>query len=144
MMKAGSLAFLRIACGMLLVIWGLIKLGAPDAAIHVSDKYYFGLFSADALQRPLGAAEALLGFLVVIGLMRPITLPLQALVLGFGALAIWRYLLDPLGLFLLTEETRQVLFFPSLGIAAASLVLLAFQKEDRFAMDTLFRNKSRL
>ncbi len=86
---------------MLLIIWGLIKLGAPDAAIHVSDKYYFGLFSSGALQRPLGAAEALLGLLVVLGLLRRFTLPLQALVLVFGALAIWRYLLDPLGLYLL-------------------------------------------
>lgn len=140
-MKAGSLAFLRIACGLLLIIWGLIKLGAPEAAIRVSNKYYLGLFSADALQRPLGAAEALLGLLVVLGLFRKITLPLQALVLGFGALAIWKYLLDPLGLYLLTEETRQVLFFPSLGIAAASLVLLAFRAEDRFALDTVFAKK---
>lgn len=141
-MKAASLAFLRIACGLLLVIWGLIKLGAPEAAIGVSDKYYFGLVSAEVLQRPLGGAEALLGLLVVLGLFRKITLPLQALVLGFGALAIWRYLLDPLGQYLLTEDTRQVLFFPSLGIAAASLVLLAFQKDDRFALDALFGKKA--
>ena len=141
-MKAGSLAFLRIACGLLLVIWGLIKLGAPEAAIRVSDKYYFSVFSADALQRPLGAAEAILGLLVVLGLFRKITLPLQALVLVFGALAIWQYLLDPLGQYLLTEDTRQVLFFPSLGIAAACLVLLAFLNEDRFALDTLLGGKS--
>ena len=141
-MKAGSLAFLRIACGLLLVIWGLIKLGAPEAAIRVSDKYYFSVFSADALQRPLGAAEAILGLLVVLGLFRKITLPLQALVLIFGALAIWQYLLDPLGQYLLTEDTRQVLFFPSLGIAAASLVLLAFRNEDRLALDTLLGGKS--
>lgn len=135
------MAFLRIACGMLLIIWGLIKLGAPDAAIQVSDTYYFGLFSSGALQQPLGAAEALLGLLVVLGLLRRFTLPLQALVLVFGALAIWRYLLDPLGQYLLNEQTRQVLFFPSLGIAAASLVLLAFRAEDRFALDTLFQKK---
>lgn len=142
-MKAASLAFLRIACGLLLVVWGLIKLGAPDAAIGVSEKYYFGLVSAKALQQPLGVAEALLGLLVVLGLFRKISLPLQALVLGFGALAIWRYLLDPLGQYLLTEETSQVLFFPSLGIAAATLVLIAFQGDDRFALDAVFRKKSR-
>ena len=90
---------------------------------------------------PLGIAEALLGALVVIGLFRPLVLPVQAIVLVVSALAIWRYLLDPFGLYLLTEETRQILFFPSLGMAAASLVSWAFCDEDRFALDRLFARK---
>jgi putative oxidoreductase len=140
-MKAASLAFLRVSTGLLLIIWGLIKVAAPDAAIHVSDTYYAGMLSMQSLQTPLGVAEAVLGLLVVLGLFRPIVLPLQALVLVVGAAAIWRYLLDPLGLYLLTEETRQVLFFPSLGIAAASLVSWAFCDEDRFVLDRLLFRK---
>jgi len=141
-MKAASIAFLRISLGLLLILWGAIKLGSPEAGVHVSDTYYFGLLSADALQRPLGGAEALLGLLVVLGLFRPITLPAQAFVLGLGAAAIWKYIADPLGLYLLDEETRQVLFFPSLGTFAASLVCWVFCDEDRFALDRVFSRKA--
>lgn len=136
-MKALSLASLRAATGLLLCVWGVIKIAAPEAAVNVSDTYYLGLLSAGALQRPLGIAEVALGMLVVLGLFRRITLPLQAVVLVVGALAIWRYLLDPLGLYLLDEGSRQVLFFPSLAMAAASILLVAFQDEDRFALDRL-------
>lgn len=140
-MKAAALAFLRVSTGLLLVLWGLIKVAAPEAAIHVSDTYYSGVLSLQSLQMPLGIAEALLGALVVLGLFRPLVLPVQAIVLVVSALAIWRYLLDPFGLYLLTEETRQILFFPSLGMAAASLVSWAFCDEDRFALDRLFARK---
>ena len=140
-MKAAALAFLRVSTGLLLVLWGLIKVAAPEAAIHVSDTYYSGLLSLGSLQMPLGIAEALLGALVVLGLFRPLVLPAQALVLVVSALAIWRYLLDPFGLYLLTEETRQILFFPSLAMAAASLVSWAFRDEDRYALDRLFARK---
>ena len=140
-MKAFTLAFLRVATGLLLVLWGIIKIGSPQAGVHVSDEHYLGLLSHEALQRPMGVAEAFLGILVVLGLFRRVALPVQAVVLVVGALAIWRYLLDPLGLYLLNAESRQVLFFPSLGMAAASLLLLAFQEEDLFALDRLLRRR---
>lgn len=141
-MKALTLAFLRIATGLLLVLWGLIKIGSPEAGTQVSDKYYLGLLSNEGLQRPMGIAEALLGGLIVLGLFRRIALPIQAIILVGGAAAIWRYLLDPLGLYLLDAETRQVLFFPSLGMAAASLVLLAFQDEDKYSLDRIVTRRT--
>lgn len=82
------------------------------------------------------------GGLVAIGLFRRVTLPIQAIVLVAGAAAIWRYLLDPLGLYLLDAESRQVLFFPSLGMAAASLLLLAFQDEDKYSLDRILKGRS--
>lgn len=136
-MKSASLAGLRISTGLLLIIWGLIRVGAPDMGAHVSDKYYAGLGAAHAVQVAWGVALLILGFLVVIGLFRRYVLPAQAVVLVTGAFAIWKYLLDPLGLYLLTRETSQVLFFPSLGIAFATLVLIAFRDEDHFAVDAL-------
>ena len=72
--------------------------------------------------------------LVILGIFRQIVYPLQALVLGAGAMAIWKYLLDPLGLYLLTEETRQVLFFPSSTVFAASIILLAFKDYDTLSL----------
>lgn len=137
-MKGIVLFLLRVTTGGLLIIWGLIKAMAPGAAQAVSDKYYAGYLSADALQFPLGAAQVILGLLVILGVMRSIVYPIQALVLGAGALAIWQYLVDPLGLYLLTAETRQVLFFPSSTVFIAALVLLAFKRDDVIAVDTLF------
>ncbi|MEM9495679.1 MAG: hypothetical protein AAGA09_06710 [Pseudomonadota bacterium] len=136
-MRALLLLALRITTGALLIIWGVLKIAAPEATIGVSDKYYGGLLSAENIQFGLGAAQAALGGFVILGLFRVITYPLQALVLTAGALAIWQYLVDPLGLYLLTEETRKILFFPSSTVAVASLIMLAFKSEDAFSLDRL-------
>ena len=137
-MKAVLLLLLRITTGALLVIWGLIKVEAPEAAIRVSEKYYGGLISAEMLQPILGWSQIALGAFVILGLMRVIAYPLQAVVLVVGAAAIWKYLADPLGMYLLDEESRQVLFFPSSTVAVASLIMLAFRSDDTIALDRLF------
>lgn len=134
-MKAISLLLLRITTGLLLVIWGSIKIGAPDAAIGVSNKYYDGLLSAVDLQTALGAGEIALGALVILGLLRAISYTLQFLVLALGAAAIWEYIADPLGLYLMTRETAQVLFFPSTTVVVAALILLVFRNEDTITLD---------
>ena len=76
---------------------------------------------------------------MVVGLFRRISYPLQALILVPGALILWRYLLDPMGMYLLDKEHSQILFFPSITIAAATLVLLAFGDEDRWSLDHTLR-----
>lgn len=134
-MKAVLLLALRATTGALLIVWGAIKAFSPETAIHVSDKYYSGVLSVEAAQTPIGWAQIGLGGLVILGLFRRVVYPLQAAVLVVGALAIWKYLVDPLGLYLLDEETRQVLFFPSSTVAVASLVLLAFKEHDGLALD---------
>jgi uncharacterized membrane protein YphA (DoxX/SURF4 family) len=141
--KAASLMFLRVSTGLLLVIWGLIKLGSPDVGVGISEKYYGGAVSVAALQMPWGALQILVGLLVCAGLFRRIVYPVQAVMLCIGALAIWRYLLDPLGLYLLDAESRQVLFFPSLAVAAATLVLLAFRDDDTLSLDMKFGRRYR-
>jgi hypothetical protein len=136
-MRAITLFLLRLTTGALLIIWGLIKIAAPEAAIGVSDKYYQGYLSAKEIQMGLGAAEAALGALVILGLFRGIVYPLQTLVLGLGLAAIWKYVADPFGMYLLTRETAQVLFFPSTTVFAATLVLLAFKDDDAITLDRL-------
>ncbi len=136
-MKAVLLLALRITTGALLILWGSIKAFAPEIAIHVSDKYYSGAISENTLQTPMGLAQITLGALVILGLFRRVTYSIQAIVLVVGAVAIWKYIADPLGLYLLTEETRQVLFFPSSTVAIASLILLAFLGEDKLSLDRL-------
>ena len=134
-MKAISLLTMRLGTGLLLVIWGLIKVMAPEAAIGVSEKYYGGIVSQSALQMPWGILQVVVGLLVVVGLFRKYVYPVQAVILGVGLVAIWKFILDPLGLYLLNEETRQVLFFPSLAVFAGTLVLMAFKEDDTISLD---------
>lgn len=141
MAKALALLALRITTGILLVMWGAIKIGSPEAAIRVSNTYYHNLLSASALQMPLGIAQAALGVFVILGLARRLTYPLQVIVLGLGTAAIWKYLVDPLGLWLLTEETRKPLFFPSSTVFVATIILLLYKADDRLALDSLFGRK---
>lgn len=133
--KALSLLFLRLSTGMLCVIWGLIRIGEPKAGMGVNSKYYGGILASETAQYIWGAFLLIVGALTILGLFRKYAYPLQAAILCVGALAIWKYLLDPLGLYLLDRESSQVLFFPSLGMAAATLVLIAFRSDDAYALD---------
>lgn len=143
-MKAATLLALRASTGLLLVVWGSMKLMNPAAGPGLSEKYYGGLLSGQTIQTGLAGAEVILGILVVLGLLRQVVYPVQALVLGFGALAIWRHLLDPLGLYLWAEGTSpNLLFFPSTTVFFTTLGLLAFRSEDTLTLDrALFRQRT--
>ena len=136
-LKSTSLLLLRIGTGLLLIIWGALRVTTPAAGPGLADKYYSGLLNVPAIQTAFGAAEILIGALVVFGLFRRFAFPLQALVLIPGALMLWRYLVDPLGWYLLDRESSQILFFPSITVAAASLALIAFRDDDRWSLDRL-------
>jgi len=136
-LKSASLLLLRIGSGLLLIIWGALRVTTPAAGPGLADKYYSGLLNTPAIQLAFGAGEILVGALVVLGLLRRFAFPLQALVLIPGALVLWRYLVDPLGWYLLDRESTQILFFPSITVAAASLALIAFRDDDRWSLDRL-------
>ncbi len=133
--KAASLLLLRIGTGVLLILWGALRVMSPAAGPGLATKYYGGFLGAQGLQLGFGVAEVLIGVLVVLGLVRKFAYGLQALILVPGALVLWRYLLDPMGMYLLDKESSQILFFPSVALAAATLVLLAFRDEDRWSID---------
>ena len=137
-MRAYSLLFLRFSTGLLVVLWGLVKVIEPAIGMGVANKYYGGVGGANMLQMPWGVFQIAVGVLVILGLFRRYIYPLQALILCLGALAIWKYLLDPFGLYLLSREDSQLLFFPSLCLAAATLVLLVFKDDDRITLDAKF------
>ena len=136
-MKAVSLLLLRIGTGVLCILWGFVRLGEPSMGPRLAEKYYGGLASAQALQSAWGVFLVVVGALCVLGLFRKIAYPAQALILVGGALAIWKFLVDPLGMWLLAREDSQLLFFPSVTVAAATLVLIAFQKDDSYSLDAL-------
>jgi len=139
--KAASLLLLRIGTGLLLILWGALRLMSPAAGPGLSNKYYGGFLDVQSLQIGFGVAEVIIGFLVVVGLFRRISYALQAFILIPGAIVLWRYLLDPMGMYLLDKESSQILFFPSITIAAATLVLLAFRDEDRWSLDRLLADR---
>lgn len=133
--KPASLLLLRTGTGLLLALWGSLRVISPAAGPGLASKYYGGFLDLKSLQIGYGVAEVIIGLLVVLGLFRRVSYLLQALILIPGAIVLWRYLLDPLGLYLLNRETSQILFFPSITIAAATLVLIAFLDEDRWSLD---------
>lgn len=133
--KSMSLLFLRLGTGLLLVLWGTLRVVSPETGPGLAEKYYSGLLGAQALQIAYGVAEILIGLLVALGLLRKVAYPLQALILVPAALLTWRYLVDPLGAWLLSPQDSQILFFPSVALAAASLTLIAFRDHDGWSLD---------
>ncbi|GAA5525883.1 hypothetical protein Maes01_02456 [Microbulbifer aestuariivivens] len=131
-MRAYTLLLLRVSLGLLLVIWGVDKLVDSNDALAISQRFYREAFSNPLGWHILGALQALLGAAVVVGLWRKFTYPLQALVNGASLLGVWESILDPWGWVL---QEGNMLFFPSLIIFAACLVLWAFQADDRMCLD---------
>lgn len=131
-MKAKTLLLLRISLGLFLVVWGVDKLINTGHGIAVSDGFYLGIFSVPALMAAFGVVEVALGILVVLGLGRRIAYPALLVITGVSLLAVWKSILDPLGLVL---SGTNLLFFPSLIIFAAALVLATLVEEDTLALD---------
>lgn len=113
---------LRISLGYLMVIWGADKLVNPAHGLAVSSRFYFGWFSVPWLMAAFGVAQIILGALVMIGLWRRYTYLALTLVTGMTLVGVWRSIIDPWGWYLTGSNA---LFYPSLIIFAASLMLLA-------------------
>jgi len=67
-----------------------------------------------------------------VGLWRRRTYPLMFLILAVTAVAVWRSVLDPWGWFI---EGSNVLFYPSIIIAAGAAVLWGTVDEDELTLD---------
>ena len=127
-----ALLALRVALGLLMLVWGADKLANPAHGMQVAERFYFGMPSPRALMPAAGIAQLALGALVILGLARRVAYPALALVTGTTLLGVWRSVADPWGWWLTETNT---LFFPSLIVFAGVLVLLAFRADDRLALD---------
>lgn len=134
-----ALLIMRIGTGMLLVLWGGVRLLKDGMGPNLANKYYGGVANDGTLQLVFAGFEVALGALVVLGLLRRFTLPLSALILVGGALPIWRHFLDPYGMYLHTDAN--LLFFPSLTVAGAALALIALRDMDTLALDRVIGKK---
>jgi uncharacterized membrane protein YphA (DoxX/SURF4 family) len=134
-----ALLIMRIGTGMLLVLWGGVRLLKDGMGSNLANTYYSGIGADSTLQQAFAGFEVALGALVVLGLFRKVTLPLSAVILVGGAIPIWRHFLDPFGMYLHTDAN--LLFFPSLTVAGAALALIALRDQDRLALDRLIGKK---
>ncbi|MDP4605493.1 MAG: hypothetical protein NWS68_04995 [Erythrobacter sp.] len=134
-----ALLIMRIGTGMLLVLWGGVRLLKDGMGPNLANKYYGGIANDGTLQLAFAGFEVALGALVVLGLLRRFTLPLSAIILVGGALPIWRHFLDPYGMYLHTDAN--LLFFPSLTVAGAALALIALRDMDTLALDRVIGKK---
>ena len=135
MLKQLSFLILRLGTGGLMLLWGMMKVASPASSIGVSEKYYGGALSSAMVQMPLGANQVALGVAVILGLWRQVTYPAVAVVIGVGLLAIWKYIVDPMGLYVLTDGNHNPLFFPSLTVFGATLAMMAFRADDTWSLD---------
>lgn len=131
-MKGRSLLFLRVSMGILMLLWGIDKLINVEHSQRVAEGFYFGIGGAAAVLGVFGVLEILLGILVILGLMRQYAYPALILITLLTAIGVWKSILDPWGWFI---EGTNVLFYPSLIILAASMVLWSFVDQDKLSMD---------
>jgi uncharacterized membrane protein YphA (DoxX/SURF4 family) len=131
-MRHWSLFLLRVTMGALMLVWGIDKLVNVRHGLAVSERFYLGLFNAPDLVQAFGVVQLILGALVVVGLWRRVAYPVLIVVSLTTLLGVWRSIIDPWGWY---QEGTNALFFPSVIIAAAGFVMMAWRDEDRLALD---------
>ncbi len=131
-MRDFSMLLLRVTLGGLTVFWGLDKLVNVEHSVAVADAFYLGIGASVVFLQAFGVAQTGLGVLIVDGLYRRYVYPPLVLISLVTAMGVWRSIVDPWGWAL---EGTNVLFYPSIIILAAALVLLGFQDEDAWSLD---------
>lgn len=135
-MKAFPLLLLRISLGWLMVVWGVDKLANPSHARAVAESFYLGIGTGETFLTVAGAAQVLLGALLVVGLVRRVTWPVAALVNGITLIAVWESIVDPWGFVL---EGGNLVFYSSAVIFAGVLVGWSAVEEDILALDVALK-----
>lgn len=107
--------------------------------LAVAEKYYFGLFASEAILLIAGVLQSLVGLAVVVGAYRRWVYPVQLILNAASLLAVAGSVLDPWGWYL---EGSNALFYPSLIIFMASVLLIAFKDEDGLSVDARRRNSA--
>lgn len=131
-MREFSMLLLRVTMGGLTIFWGLDKLVNVEHSLAVTEAFYLGIGASTLFLQGFGVAQTLLGVLIVLGLYRRYAYPPLVLISLATALGVWRSIVDPWGWLL---EGTNVLFYPSVIILAAALVLHGFRDDDAWSMD---------
>jgi uncharacterized membrane protein YphA (DoxX/SURF4 family) len=131
-MQQFSLILLRISLALLMLFWGLDKIVNPEHGVAVADHFYFGILASGTVMPLIGIAQIVLAGLMGVGLFRLYSYAANAIVTGLTLLGVWRSVIDPWGWYL---SDTNVLFFPSLIVFAASLVLFTLRAQETFTLD---------
>lgn len=133
MLSRWTMPLLRIGMGVFLALWGLDKMFAVEGSIRIFSGFYKMDLGAAAI-RAFGVAEILLGLALAAGLFRVATAWIQLGVNGVSTLASWKQILDPWGVFGLTDGGTH-LFLASIVITAASVVLVLNARDATWTLD---------
>lgn len=124
---------LRIGMGLFLAAWGVDKIVATEGSVGIFSHFY-GMDLGSAALQLFGVAEVLLGAALAVGLFRITTAWIQLVVNAVSTLASWKQIIDPWGLFGLTDGGTH-LFLASIVITAASIVLVLNARDATFTLD---------
>lgn len=119
--------------GVFLVTWGLDKLMATEGSQRIFSRFYF-IDSGATLVQIAGVAEILLGAALAVGLLRVLTAWIALVMNLISTVASWRQILDPWGVFGLTDGGTH-LFLASIVIMAVSVVLVINAHDDTGTLD---------
>lgn len=129
---SASLALMRISLGAFLLVWAVMKFVVPKGTIGIFKKFY-GLSIDVDLSMALGALQAALAVLIILGLWRAWTYGLGVLVHGFSQFSSWRETLDPWGLYL--SDKPKMLFWAGVPVLAAFIALWLLRDQDMCSLD---------
>lgn len=117
-----SVPILRVAMGIFLALWGVDKWAAAEGAVGIFSHFY-GLDVGTAVVRAVGGLEILLGVALAVGLLPVVTGWIQLVINAITTVASWKQIVDPWGVFGLTEGGTH-LFVASIVVMAVSIVLV--------------------
>jgi putative oxidoreductase len=133
-----SLLLLRITTGFLLVWFGLnkvVKGSVPRAFRPLVEK---DTTMETVVSWVAGGAEVVIGALCVLGLLRKLALPAQALINGFTAFSVWWAIVDPFRWYIDGVDRivfNSAVFYPTSITFAACILLIVFRHQDTLALD---------
>lgn len=132
-----TMPVLRIGMGIFLALWGADKIVATEPAMGIFDHFY-GVEAGPLLVQVAGVAQILVALLLALGLFR---VPVAWIALAMNTvstLASWRQILDPWGVFGLTDGGTH-LFLASIVIMAANIVIVLNARDPNFTLDRRLR-----
>lgn len=135
-LASSTMPILRAGMGIFLALWGVDKVVATEG----SQRIFSGFYSVDTgptLVQIAGIAEILLGVALAVGLLRIFTAWVALIANLISTGASWRQIIDPWGLFGLTEGGTH-LFLASIVIMAVSVVLVINARDDTATLDRRF------
>ncbi|MEX2583290.1 MAG: DoxX family protein [Gemmatimonadota bacterium] len=128
-----TMPILRAGMGVFLALWGLDKVLATEGSQRIFSGFY-SIDSGPTLVQAAGIAEILLGVALAVGLLRVITAWVALIANLISTAASWRQIVDPWGVFGLTEGGTH-LFLASIVIMAVSVVLVLNARDDSATVD---------